>query len=56
MIVQGYRIENKLKKTIESKLNQLDSELNLPDDYESKNFTGSSGWYYLAPLLLDCLE
>ena len=49
-------IENKLKKRIGSQLEQLDEELNLLNNDGFKNSDGSSGWYYLAPLLLDCLD
>ena len=49
-------IEELLKARIKPKLDQFEEELNPQDDFSRNYVREDYRWYYLAPLLLDCLD
>ena len=49
-------IEKLLKSRIGPKLDQFSEEINRDEDYRRNYYREDYRWYYLAPLLLDCLD
>ena len=50
------KIENKLRMKIKSKLDQFGEELDSHDNFGRRYLREDYRWYYLAALLLDCLD